>query len=84
MQNVSTKTEGQEHAGLIRLGGLLMIVSLAIHVILNMVLKTFLPEDPTVAELQAYLSSEAGTWLSCTASDMLSFHASFSLALVCS
>jgi len=62
MQKASTKTDGQGQAGLIRLGGLAIIVGLAIHVILNSVLKEFPPEDPTVTELQAYLSTEAGTW----------------------
>jgi hypothetical protein len=62
MQTASTKTDGHGHVGLIRLGGLAVVVSLVIHVILNMVLKEFPPTDPTVAELQAYLSSQAGTW----------------------
>ncbi len=62
MQKASTKTDGQGQAGLIRLGGLAIIVGLGIHVILNSVLKDFPPKDPTVAELQAYLSNEAGTW----------------------
>ncbi len=62
MQSASTKTDGQGQAGLIRLGGLAIIVGLAIHVVLNSVLKEFPPEDPTVTELQAYLSNEAGTW----------------------
>jgi hypothetical protein len=39
-----------------------MVVGLAIHIILNMVLKEFPTVDPTVAELQAYLSKEAATW----------------------
>lgn len=62
MQKASTKTDGQGQAGLIRLGGLAIILGLTIHVILNMVLKEFPPEDPTVTELQGYLSNEAGTW----------------------
>lgn len=62
MQKASTKTDGHGQASLIRLGGLAMIVGLAIHIILNMVLKEFPPEDPTASELQTYLSNEAGTW----------------------
>ena len=62
MQKASTKADGQGQAGLIRLGGLAIIVGLAIHVVLNSVLKEFPPENPTVTELQAYLSNEAGTW----------------------
>jgi hypothetical protein len=56
------KTDGQGHAGLIRLGGLAIVLGLTIHIILNMVLKEFPPEDPTVAELKVYLSKEAATW----------------------
>ena len=62
MKKVSTNKAAQGQASLIRLGGLAIIVGLAIHVILNVVLKKFPPEDPTSAELQAYLSNEAGTW----------------------
>jgi hypothetical protein len=62
VNQASAKTDGQGHAVLIRLGGLAIIVGLAIHVVLNSVLKEFPPENPTVTELQAYLSNEAGTW----------------------
>ena len=62
MKTAVEKTDGQGHAGLIRLGGLAIVLGLTIHIILNMVLKEFPPEDPTVAELQAYLSREAGAW----------------------
>lgn len=61
-ENTPTKTNGQEQAGLIRLGGLAMIVGLLIHIVLNSVLKKFPPENPTAGELQAYLSNEASTW----------------------
>lgn len=40
----------------------MLIVGLAIHFVLNAVLKEFPPEDPTTVELQAYLSREARTW----------------------
>jgi hypothetical protein len=62
VQKTSTETDGQGQAGLIRLGGLAIIVGLAIHAILNSILKEFPPEDPTVTELQAYLSNQAGAW----------------------
>lgn len=58
----STTTDGVVHAGLIRLGGFTILLGLAIHVVLNTVLKEFPPEDPTASELQAYLSNEASTW----------------------
>jgi len=62
VQNRSNTTPSPNHAGLIRLGGLAIIVAMAIHIILNVVLKQFPPENPTAAELQKYLSDEAGTW----------------------
>lgn len=62
MQRASTETNRQEQAGLIRLGGLAILVGLAIHVVLNGVLKEFPPEDPTASELQTYLANEASTW----------------------
>jgi len=55
-------TIGPGQGALIRFGGLAIVVGLAIHVILNMALKQFPPDDPTVAELQAYLARESGTW----------------------
>jgi len=42
--------------------GLAIIVGFVIHVVLNSLLKEFPPENPTVAQLQAYLSREAGAW----------------------
>lgn len=62
MQKTPTSTGEQRQASLIRFGGLSIIAGLVIHVILNIVLKEFPPEDPTVSELQAYLANEAGTW----------------------
>lgn len=47
---------------LIRAGGVAVLVSLAIHIVLNMVLKSMPPADPTPQELEAYLAAEAGTW----------------------
>lgn len=62
MQHDSTTTDGTGHAGLIRLGGLAMIAGLGIHIVLNEVLKQFPPENPTSAELQTYLTEQAGNW----------------------
>lgn len=62
VQKAFANTNDQGQVGLIRLGGLAIIVGLAIHIILNGVLKEFPPEDPTATELQAYLSNEANTW----------------------
>jgi hypothetical protein len=58
--NPAAKKDGQGQDGLIRLGGLAIIAGLAIHIVLNSVLKEFPPENPTVTELQSYLSNEAG------------------------
>ncbi|MEQ8767839.1 MAG: hypothetical protein RL885_28305 [Planctomycetota bacterium] len=59
---MSDTEAGHGSATLIRLGGLAMILSIIVHVVLNMVLKEFPPEDPTASELQAYLDREADTW----------------------
>jgi hypothetical protein len=58
----AAKKVEQGQAGLIRLGGLAIIAGLAIHIVLNSVIKEFPPETPTVSELQSYLSNEAGMW----------------------
>jgi hypothetical protein len=57
-------TNGAEsgQASLIRVGGLAIVVGMAIHIVLNVVLKEFPPDEATGAELQEYLSREAGSW----------------------
>ena len=62
VQKTPAKTNGQAQVGLIRFGGLAIIIGLVIHVTLNSVLKEFPPEDLTPTELQVYLSNEASTW----------------------
>lgn len=52
----------RSESSLVRIGGLSIIVGLAIHIVLNVVLKEFPPEDATGPELQEYLSREAGHW----------------------
>ena len=46
----------------IRLGGLAMLFGFLIHIVANVFLKNFPPEDPTLDQLKAYLSEEASTW----------------------
>lgn len=53
---------GSANGGLIRIGGVAVVLALSIHVFVNGVLKEFPPEDPSLLELQAYLAAEAGTW----------------------
>jgi hypothetical protein len=48
--------------GFIRLGGVVILLGLTIHIIANMVLKTFPSNSFTLIELQEYLSNESGTW----------------------
>lgn len=62
MQEVSTLADDKKQAQFIRLGGLSVLVGLTIHIVVNMVLKEFPPEDPSLAELHSYLLDEAGTW----------------------
>lgn len=61
MQEVTSSTDRQ-NGGLIRVGGVAVVLALSLHMFLNGVLKKFPPENPSLAELQAYLSAEAGTW----------------------
>lgn len=61
MQEVTSSTDRQ-NGGLIRIGGVAVVLALSLHMFLNGVLKKFPPENPSLAELQAYLSAEAGTW----------------------
>ena len=49
-------------SGLIRLGGIAILVGLAIHLVLNVVLKQMPPDDPSLDELQMYLSDESRMW----------------------
>ena len=61
MQEVTSSTV-QKNGGLIRVGGAAVVLALSLHMFLNGVLKQFPPENPSLAELQAYLSAEASTW----------------------
>ncbi len=62
MENTFTDSNTKDHVGLIRLGGIAMLVGFVIHVVANAVIKVFPPENPSLAELQTYLSNEAGSW----------------------
>ncbi|MCI0405938.1 MAG: hypothetical protein L0209_07675, partial [candidate division Zixibacteria bacterium] len=57
-----TSTARAGESSLIRIGGLAIIVGMMVHIVLNMVLKEFPPNNPTSSELQEYLAREAGTW----------------------
>lgn len=61
MQEIA-QTNRKENSSLIRLGGVAVLLALAIHLIVNGVVKQFPPENPSLAELQTYLSAEVGTW----------------------
>jgi len=52
----------KEHGGLIRLGGIAILLALLIHIYVNGFLKQMPPENPSLSELQTYLADEAGTW----------------------
>ena len=62
MQDPVTDSSSRDHTGLIRLGGIAMLAGMVIHIVANAVLKVFPPENPSLAELQTYLSDEAGNW----------------------
>jgi hypothetical protein len=44
------------------LGGLAILAGMAMHIVLNAVLKEFPPENPAAGELEAYLSRAADGW----------------------
>lgn len=60
--NTTHESASKHYASLIRIGGAALIAAFAIHIIANAVLKQFPPEEPTMAELRAYLEAEASTW----------------------
>lgn len=62
MQDPVTDSSSRDHTGLIRFGGIAMLAGLVIHIVVNEVIKVFPPENPSLAELQTYLSNEAGNW----------------------
>ena len=62
MEDFAKESDNTDHTGLIRLGGISMLVGFTIHAVANWVLKVFPPEDPSLAELQTYLLDEAGHW----------------------
>lgn len=62
MTNQEPNPPTQIEPGFVRIGGLAIIVGMAIHIILNVVLKEMPPDAPSPPELQAYLAQEAGTW----------------------
>lgn len=50
------------HDGLVRIGGISVVLALGIHMYVNGALKRFPPEDATPAELARYFPEEASTW----------------------
>lgn len=51
-----------DHSMLIRLGGIAGLVTIAVHLAVNMVLKSFPDENLTADQLRAYFHEEASTW----------------------
>ena len=62
MNETSTIEDGKNEIGFIRLGGLLILLGLTVHIVVNMVFKTFPQENLTFPELQEYLLREKGIW----------------------
>ena len=58
----TTQSTGRQEDRLIRIGGLAVLVALAIHIFVNGFLKKFPPENPSLPELKDYLTVEASTW----------------------
>ena len=61
LHDTATITE-RSSGGFIRLAGFAVLLALLLHIVLNGFVKRFPPENPSPAELEAYLSAEAGTW----------------------
>jgi len=63
MENVSYKyVDRDKENGIIRLGGLAVLLALAIHILVNWVIKTMPPADLTAAELRSYFDEQADNW----------------------
>ena len=62
LESTIKDSNGRNHTGLIRLGGIAMLFGFTIHAVANWVVKTFPSEDFSSSELQAYLLEEAGNW----------------------
>lgn len=58
----ATAATRQGRSTLIRIGGLAILISFAIHIFVNFALKEFPPNDPSLDELRAYFEREAGAW----------------------
>lgn len=63
MENDSYKgVDRDKETGVIRLGGLAVLLAITIHIIVNWVIKTMPPADLTAAELQSYFDEQADSW----------------------
>jgi hypothetical protein len=63
MENDSYKgVDRDKETGIIRLGGLAVLLAITIHIIVNWVIKTMPPADLTAAELQSYFDEQADSW----------------------
>ena len=54
--------EIKKHSNIVRLGGIAILITLIIHIIVNWVLKTFPPMNASVDELKSYLTHEYSIW----------------------
>ncbi len=62
MAESGSNESGRSHAGIIRIGGFAILFGLAIHIYVNSFVKQFPPDNPSLVELQQYLSDEAESW----------------------
>lgn len=62
MPESGTDGNGRCQAGIIRVGGFAILFGLAIHIYVNSFVKQFPPENPSLVELQQYLSDQADSW----------------------
>lgn len=62
MSATETSQDSRDHDRFVRFGGVAILTGFVIHIIANVFLKQFPPDDPTLNELKNYLSEEASTW----------------------
>lgn len=62
MTDLSDENAANDHSLLIRLGGMAGLVTIAVHMVVNMALKSFPDPKLTPDQLQAYFQDESSTW----------------------
>lgn len=62
MSQISPSQPGHKHAAFIRLAGIVSLLAILIHFLVNMALKEFPPANASLQQLREYFNREAATW----------------------